>query len=355
MRLAYNGPRLAIYAMALLLLIVGCGKKNDAPSAQKKVTVLAVLPLTGFAAEFGNYYSSALDVLCHEYATRAGVTAKIVILDSKSTPKDGIAAYQQFMGLNPKPDFLFCELSSVCLALAPRSADDSIPMFAVATAPDLCNYKNVVRVYPTPDQLADCFLGHAAFSNTVPLKISVLHYNDDYGRSIGKALSDRLGNMTNLSTSIEEYSASVDPKNLAAKHASSDIGILIGLGQPLGNLIREMRSANPNQIILVPPEADFSAVKKLIVLPDEKIYFLSFPPLANDVQSLFFQKTKRNMNALDNLVHDGVALAFTPTLGSPEVKSAINFRGSSITVSGRSLSVDTNGAVKYMLRLEPLK
>jgi ABC-type branched-subunit amino acid transport system substrate-binding protein len=340
-----------VVSFAIALGSTSCGKvKSD-----ERINIAAILPLTGAAAEFGNIYAAGLRLFVDDFSQSVNIKCNLVISDSKTSPKDAVAAYQQYRSINGPPAVLFTELSSVSMALAPLLSADNVAMITVATAPDLKQFANVIRIYPDASQIAATLLS-PKLKSFYDKGLTVVYQNDDFGRSVAAEVSNIATSISpGLSATLEPMQSGIDPKLMATKHAGAGAVVIVAIGQQLGSLIRAFREAAPGIAIIAPPETNFESVRNIITLPDDKLFVASFAPLPKGKAEEWQRVLGRRINALDQLVYDGVQLFYGLML--PEGvrgTNAIQLRGRATVHNDRRVEVGPESTVMYLMALEHL-
>lgn len=160
------------------VLVAGCEK----PNAEKPKTILILTPETGPASEFARYSRMGFELAVAEMEENAlqNGSLKVVYADSKSNPRDGLAALNQKL-LTDKPAVIISQLSSVTSAIKQRALREGIPVIANAVAaPRVADpSKGIFRVFPTSTQVSH--IAASTLSEMEAESVAIVYVNDEYG------------------------------------------------------------------------------------------------------------------------------------------------------------------------------
>jgi ABC-type branched-subunit amino acid transport system substrate-binding protein len=225
------------------VVAVGCGRKpEDAshegpPSETRKIVMGGVYPMTGPLAVFG---TAAADGLREGVAyANAKILAETpyrlvaVIEDSRGDPQTGVLAYRRLVDTR-RARIMNAILSNVCVSLKPLADEDGVLLFADSTHSALTGGMTL-RHSQTADQEAAFLLAHCREQLEAETIFAVVT-DDDYGVSLQKAFGADVA-------SIRYDPAAADLSAVAAQvvRRNPDAVILVGVGGPLGELIRTIR------------------------------------------------------------------------------------------------------------------
>lgn len=351
---AISFNRIALLAL-LIAIFTGC-EKPERKSASVEVSIDAVLPLTGVAAEYGNYYKEALSSF--RTANKLDETWDLSIQDSKSNPKDAVSAAR--LANSPmQPRIIFTELSSVSMALAPVAVEQNALLVAIAATPKLADFSNVLRIYPEAGALATQFRQGILSMKQGARNIGIFYVNDDFGASVSEALDRVLqeGAM-NLAFKRAIPNTTDAPSEVdRLKDQSIDLIVVVGIGQPMGSLIRAIRERLPDVPVLASPEFPFASV--IGQIPKEllsDISYLAFPEISPQDAKPLRAELGRDINPLDVLVYDAAEVIRQSLSqinnGVTGVELAARIRGKTFQSLGRSISIDSAGNIVYSLSLK---
>lgn len=173
------------------LLFLGVFSFNGTLHAQAEevLRVAAIIPLTGGAAEQGQWIRQGLELAATELRARGGISVDLLIEDSQGDPRQAVSAYSNLVALK-KPAAVITWGSGVGLALSPRVNRDQIIQIGVATAtPDYRSEGDYTfRNFPSAELEAN-FLENTLTSQLGVKRIGIVKINNDYG--LGSAAAFR--------------------------------------------------------------------------------------------------------------------------------------------------------------------
>lgn len=205
----------------------------------------AILPLTGTVAQMGLEMQRG-QLLAQEFwnnNTSKFQTPKIELLieDSKSLPKDALSAYMKLRSQNV--NIFTANLSSVCLALIPKVAEEDILLFADAAHPAITKKPNP-RIFrnSSTSELEAFEISKSIIKNNLS-RISILYNNDEYGLGFFNELQSILKtkmDITEISfdTNMQDYRQI----SLKALGNNPEAIIIVGIGKSIGLLIQSLRT-----------------------------------------------------------------------------------------------------------------
>jgi branched-chain amino acid transport system substrate-binding protein len=227
-------------------------------TAPPDIKIGAILPQTGAGALVAEHMKYGMDLAAEELNSEGKVKVSIIYEDSKSEPKEGLAAYNKLIATD-HPTAMVIGLSSVASALAPLAEDSNLVQLLVCVAkPGLADGKLRFRVYPTADGMA----GEMAKYNieTLGLKnAAIVYLNDDFGQASMEAYESRVkaaGGSVVFKDSYEaiqkDFRATLS--KLAAQKPKPEVVFLCGYGPAYSIFITQYREAG----IDIPLTSDMS-------------------------------------------------------------------------------------------------
>lgn len=224
-----------------------------------------------------------------------GRNIELMIEDSKSNPKDGVSAAKKMLSVTEnKLLFVFSHLSSISLAVAPIFENKNIPVVAVSASNKLLDEPMTVRNYITPERLAEFSCGEFSKEFNVK-KFAVLYVNDDYGMSVKEAFKSQCKHKgvevvfeSSYNLSDKDFKSTIIKLN----NVESKGVFVIGYGQPLGILIKQIKDSKYKGTIFTGPEI---TQPELVSFLGEYANSIFFPNLMFDVnKSLMSYEFKRD-------------------------------------------------------------
>jgi branched-chain amino acid transport system substrate-binding protein len=104
--------------------------------AQEPVKIGAILPMTGGAASYGDWMRKGMNIAVDEINKKAPNSLTLIIEDSKSSPKDAVAAMNKLVSAD-KVQAVMTTLTGITSALAPIADQNKIVLTTSATLPGL--------------------------------------------------------------------------------------------------------------------------------------------------------------------------------------------------------------------------
>ncbi|WP_452600627.1 ABC transporter substrate-binding protein [Pontimicrobium sp. MEBiC06410] len=324
----------------IILLIIMYSCKNQEKT--ETVNIGAVLSITGKGASVGDYAKKGLELAVEEVNQAGGVLGKKVkldIQDSKSIGKEGVTVTQKLLLSNTPPDLLYVQLSSVSLPVKPIAEKNRTIMYGLSGSEQLIKnsnytFRNWVAPWIAGEQLANKI--EEKFS---PNSVGIFHSNDDFGKSMQKWVSQNL-NKKNIKIGFSEtfIESSLDYKSLILKNNPNDMDVIyvVGLGQGLGTLIRQLRELNYTGIIVGDITTPFPNVIETAGDYAKGVYYLDFDfdlesnkTASRDFIINFKKRFNKKPKTLSAISYDALMLYFKAvenagTLDDEKVKIEMN-------------------------------
>lgn len=241
-----NGIRfgtMALCAALLGVIMAGCGRMPDdstqtTPTGETRTIVMGgVYPMTGPLAVFGTAAADGLreGVAFANNTILANTPFRLeaFVEDSRGEPQTGVLAYRRLVDTR-RARIVNAILSNVCVSLKPLADQDGVLLFADSTHSALTGGMTL-RHSQTADQEAAFLLAHCRDRLNASTIFAVLT-DDDYGVSLEKAFGSGV-------ESIRYDARAADLSAVAARvvQHKPDAVILVGVGGPLGEMIRAIR------------------------------------------------------------------------------------------------------------------
>lgn len=239
-------PLLLVVALGLLAVLLYKPQSMESGVAGggeggNVVRIGAIYPLTGPAASFGQAFRRGVELAVEAYSTQQQ-PVELLMEDSKTNPKAGVAAYQKLRSQNV--DLMLTTISAIALAIEPLARQDGVLLFADVAYPGITKNKPLLfRHSSTAEQEARVIYEHLAAQSPAPVT-GVMWINDDYGRAFKKEM-ERLGQQK-LPLHFASYErAATDLRAETAKllNANVDAVVVIGYGKAMGLAMRRLREA----------------------------------------------------------------------------------------------------------------
>ncbi len=184
--------------MVMVVLVFGlCGWTIWDKKGTKVYKIGAILPLTGPAAQIGEWQKKSIDLAIDEINIKGGIKGKklqLIYEDSKSDSKEGISAFNKLISVEKIP-FSFTCLSSVSNALIPIADKNrvNILMLAVSLPGIADKSKYAFRCNVGSDDEAKAMATFLAEDLKLK-KLAVFYINDEFGIGALKVLKEKYKN-----------------------------------------------------------------------------------------------------------------------------------------------------------------
>ncbi len=306
-----------LIAIASVLLIISCKEKVKEDS----IHIGAVLSITGKGASVGDYALKGLELAVEEVNQNGGVLGKKVVLDvedSKSVGKEGVTVTQKLLLSDNPPDLLYVQLSSVSLPVKPLAEKNKTIMYGLSGSEQLIeNSEYTFRNWVAP-WIAGKELVNKINGKFTPKNIGIFHSNDDFGLSMNKWVSKNFKEK-NIEVSFSEtfIESSLDYKSLILKNDPSSVDVIyvVGLGQGLGTLIKQLRELKYEGIIVGDITTPFPNVLEAAGDYAKGVYYLDFDfnlesdnGTTKDFIGLFEKKFNKKPKTLSAISYDALKL-----------------------------------------------
>ncbi len=198
----------------------------------------SILSLTGPAGFFGTELKNGMDLA--NQLTNLEITHE----DSKSTPADGISAFQKILSRG-KPDILIVMQSSVAGAVTPVAIEKRVPVLQtlVSASKVAAQSPYTFRYFTSGEQEAP-IMGNLLVDKLEAKNIAIIHINDEYGLSYAEAMKKTVESKGGSIAAIESYTRTdTDYKTHISKIAAlnPDAIYIIGQDGPLLSILKQMK------------------------------------------------------------------------------------------------------------------
>ena len=204
----------------LILVISGCTQKENIPSStpsstsestpgeSQEIVLGAMFPLTGDGAAYGEPLSQQLMLSVDEINAAGGIQGKkikLVLEDSKCTPKDGSNAANKLVNVDKVKVIFGGACSGETLGAAPIAEQNHVIIISpAATSPDLTKAGDYIfRTAPS-----DAYAGKVAAEKALALgfkKAAIINENTDYAQGLRKVFDKVFTDKGGVVASKESY------------------------------------------------------------------------------------------------------------------------------------------------------
>ena len=354
---------LLVVAVILVIgLLFSVVKSRNPETAQ----VGAVLPLTGYAAEFGKYMQHGLELAAEDINSTGGIRGRkvaLVVEDSQGDPKTGLSAAKKiFATTNAK--VLFTSISGVTLALLPDANRNDVLVITSSTHPQVTTEGNLaLRNYLTSAQEGEAIANYTI--STLGLKkVAIVHLDDEaygaYADAIRKVFAKAKGEVV----AHERYQRGTsDFRGILVRVKAVDPAVLfLGGWSEMGIICKQARELGIGCQIVGPSTFESSKVVQVAGDAVEGVYFTA--PLLdkrNPKYRKFLSAYRRKYGQdpevtaaefYDSLCFLATAMREAPNAGGSALREAM-LRMTYDGVMGR-ISYLPNGDIQYPIVIKKI-
>ena len=189
-----------VMVASLLVLVGGCAKRPSAPSVvpatrpggENDITVGAILPLTGDAAQYGQAARRGLELAIEKVNAERLTPAKMAVEfeDDQADPKRAVSAFQKLTAGGDVPAVIGAFSSSATLAIAPLAERKRIVLLSpVASAPAVTKAGDFIFRNVASDVFEGSIMPQFAYKDLGIRRVAVLYINNDFGVGLRDAFA----------------------------------------------------------------------------------------------------------------------------------------------------------------------
>lgn len=277
----------------------------EAPAQPKPLQIGAVLPLTGPGAVFAQYIKQGMDLARDELAD--AVPVELLYEDSKTSPKDGISAYNKLVSTK-KPPAVVVALSAVAKALSPLAAEtDTVQVYIAVAIPEVSDGKRTFLLYPEARSMAGVMAGYASTSLKAKTA-AVIYINDDFGRASLAAFKELFGEHDGRVVFSDSYELTqTDYRQqllkLKAVSPAPDIIYLNGYGPAYGAIIRQIKEAKLSLQVTADMTIGLPSTRAQVGDAAEGVYYVD-GLMSDDFMSKFKEKYAEEPSSYAGYAYD---------------------------------------------------
>ncbi|MGO9199948.1 MAG: ABC transporter substrate-binding protein, partial [Limisphaerales bacterium] len=198
----------AIFSAAIALALTACGNRSH-PAEKGRVTLGAVLPLTGNIAEYGKRCKAGADYAVAEINSSGGVTGKqiaIIYEDDAGDTRNGVNAIQKLISIDHVNIVVGAVASSVTLAIEPIATRNRVILFSpAASSPKLTGISPFFfRDWPS-DVYEATVLAEFVHNDLKLSRVAILYVNNEYGIGLKDEFNKRFLRLQGQVPVIDSY------------------------------------------------------------------------------------------------------------------------------------------------------
>lgn len=228
-----------------IFLLWSCGNQTN---KHDKINIGVIMPLTGPVAEPGNNVLKGISIAAETFNNIHENKIQLIVEDSKSSPKDGVAALNKLIFSDKVKVVIGDIMSSVFLACAPIAERNQVVFFSPgASAPavrDAGDY--IFRNYLSDDFdgriMANYILREKSYKS-----VGIISVNNDYGVGINKTFTEEFKKMGGELIFNEQYAqGETNFRTMLTKCKESKVEAIYMVCNPTesGYLVKQMKELN---------------------------------------------------------------------------------------------------------------
>jgi len=215
----------------LVLVFVGV---NSKPTQVDKLDILAIIPLSGVAADTGTLVLQGMSLAVEDIA-KDDNSINFIAEDSQSDKAYAVSAYNS--KVNNNIDVAIVVLSSIGMAVSPLAEDKNIPLIGtVVTASAFTKDKDWTYRFFADSKIE----GEAILADIELLDVNsvgIIYLNDEYGNSTKDVLVEGLEN-----ASLESFNSdTLDYRSQITKLKDKDALVIIGFAAHLKTMYTQIK------------------------------------------------------------------------------------------------------------------
>jgi branched-chain amino acid transport system substrate-binding protein len=226
------------------------------------ITIGAILPLTGDAAQWGIPPRNGAELAVEEINARGGVAGKRLVLsveDSRAEPKEGVSAFNKIVSGGNVKIILGAVASSVSLAVAPIAERNHIVLISPAsTNPKITDAGDFIfRVIPS-DALRGQVFAEYLFKDKGIKKVAIIYINNEGGvgnRDSFKARFTELGGEVILEEGYKQGTSDLRSQITKVKASEAEAVVVVSYPQDTILLMKQAKELDIGKPLYFQTEA----------------------------------------------------------------------------------------------------
>jgi branched-chain amino acid transport system substrate-binding protein len=246
-------------SLATILAIVLVGSLFFANSCAKKepetIKIGAILPLSGDAAQYGEWGKSGISLAADEINSKGGIKGKrveVIYEDDAADPKKGVAAVNKLINIDKVKLIVGPIPSTVTLAVAPICEKSKVVIMSSSSSPAITRTGDYIfRNWPSDDFEGVAMAKYAIKKNFK--KVAILHINNEYGLGVANVFKkeySKLGGVVLITETYMQGSSDMRPQLTKIKKYNPDVIYLVGHAKENGHVIKQANDLNIKAQIL---------------------------------------------------------------------------------------------------------
>ena len=215
--------------------------------AEEVYKIGAILPLSGDAAQYGEWAKNGISLAIDEINSKDGIESKkvqVIYEDDAADPKKGVAAANKLITVNKVNVIIGAIPSSVTLAIAPICDKNQIVLISPgSSSPAITNAGDYIfRNWPSDNFEGQAMAKYAIEKNIK--NVAILHINNEYGLGIAdifKREYSKLGGKVSVIETYRQGSSNMRPQLIKIKKYNPDAIYLVGHAKENGHAVKQAR------------------------------------------------------------------------------------------------------------------
>lgn len=351
---------LTLIVVLSMLLTVGCTKKES-----KELVVGAILPLTGPAAQFGQYAKEGIEIGLQEIKS-SNPNIRVIYEDSQGDPKNAVSILNKFIKVD-KVKAVFVVTSGETLAILPIINQEKILTFTGTILPGItAKSPYLLRNASSLDIETKYMADYLANKKNKPT-VATIYVNNDAGVISNKEFQKTYASLSGKVVAAETYElgASDFGTQLAKIKSANPDYLYILTYKEFGLIMKQARELGMKSAFIGTTTFDDpSGVKAAGNAADGATFTITdYDPNAStpdlvQFQKLYQDKYGRKADLYAAMFRDNVHILAQASKASPanatEFKKAILNIGTFNGVSGKTKFLE-NGDVEKPLKLKTIR
>lgn len=215
----------------------------------------AILPLSGNAAQYGEWGKSGISLAVDEINSKGGINGKkleVIYENDSADPKTGVASVNKLINIDKVKLIVGPIPSTVTLAVAPICEKSRVVIMSSSSSPAITAAGDYIfRNWPSDD-----FEGAAMAEYGIEKKfkkVAILHINNEYGLGVANVFKkeySKLGGEVLITETYMQGSSNMRPQLTKIKGYNPDVIYLIGHAKENGHVVKQAKDLNIKAQIL---------------------------------------------------------------------------------------------------------
>ncbi len=238
-----------VLAICLVLGII------TASTAEEVYKIGTILPLSGDAAQYGEWGKSGISLAVDEINSKGGINGKkieVIYEDDAAEPKKGVSAVNKLIDVDKVKVIIGPIPSTVTLAVAPICEKAKVVIMSSSSSPAITKAGDYIfRNWPSDDFEGSAMANYALKKKY--RKVAILHINNEYGLGVASVFKKEFikqGGKVLITETYKQGSSDMRPQLIKVKKYNPDAIYLVGHAKENGHVVKQARDLNIRAQIL---------------------------------------------------------------------------------------------------------